>query len=265
MLTVSWNLQDGGIDEGNASRLGRQLRLLADIGADVVLIQEAKHWLERGGRGVHMAEWMLGARVYLATAPRHGCHLAVLVRNGSNIEVLRSRHERHAPFWHAQARIFCKVADRKMIFASAHFSPFSPDLRVQEAQASSDLAGAVTVLGGDFNDPALGETTHWSGLPGYKAVRHAAVDDPARQDERPARVLDQAGFIDVAAFLSDTRDQPELRTPTSGFSPTSVPIRCDRIYVSKPLRKTIRRYEVIEQEESDHHIVLAELDLKHLT
>ncbi|MET8139898.1 hypothetical protein ABZU32_06255 [Sphaerisporangium sp. NPDC005288] len=153
MLIASWHLQDGGIDEGDTSRLGRQLGLLADIGADVVLIQDVKHWPEHGRQGVHMAEQVLRARAYLVTARRHGCHLAVFVRNGSDIKVLRSRHERSAPFWHAQARIFCKVASMKMIFASAHFSPFSPDLRVQEAQAAGEwgsLGVAESVCGEEF-------------------------------------------------------------------------------------------------------------------
>ncbi|MEV7968524.1 hypothetical protein AB0O34_21430 [Sphaerisporangium sp. NPDC088356] len=222
MLIASWNLRDGGIDEGNAGRLGRQLRLLAGIGADVVLIQEAKHWLECGGRGVHMAEWMLGARVYLVTAPRHGCHLSVLVRNGSNIEVLRSRHERHAPFWHAQARICCKVAGMKMIFASTHFSPFSPDLRVLEAQANSDLAVAVTVLGGDFNDPGLEETTNWGSLPGAScAYPPNGCDSALPRSYKPLATLpsgNQALGSRKPVFSSFRTISACRRTPTLSMS-----------------------------------------------
>ncbi|RCG19062.1 hypothetical protein DQ384_38710 [Sphaerisporangium album] len=258
MLIASWNLRNGGIDAGDTGRLTRQLGLLAGLVADVILIQEAKHWLLNGAHGLHLAERTLDMRGYVARADRHDCHLVVLIRPGRRLEVLRERHERHPPFWHAQARVECRMAglDRPLIIASAHFAPFNPAIREEEARASSDLAKGWAVLGGDFNDPGLGDpAVDWRALPGYKQVRHGPDDRAA------ARSLQQAGFVDVAGFLSDQRNIPGLRAPTAGFGQDSTPIRCDRIYVSKPLEPAITDYLMVEQNDSDHHLITAHLDL----
>jgi exodeoxyribonuclease-3 len=264
MVIVSWNLLDGGFDGGSAVRLTRQLAVLADLRADVALIQEAKHWLAGGACGLHLAERMLGMRGYVAHAGRHGCHVAVLVRPHGDIRVIREGHEEYAPFWHAQARVVCQVAGLAdpLVLASAHFAPFNPGVRVEEACASSDLARGVAVLGGDFNDPGLGDPpADWGGLAGYKLVRHARSDVAGwPQDDRAARVLAEAGFVDVAAYLAGRGHRAALK-PTAGFGAGSAPIRCDRIYVTGPLVSCIADYAVIGTDDSDHRLIRARLDL----
>ncbi|GAA3844024.1 hypothetical protein GCM10022226_78810 [Sphaerisporangium flaviroseum] len=261
MLIASWNLRDGGIDAGDTSRLERQLRLLADVRADVVLIQEAKHWLTDGARWLHLANCILGMSGYIARAERHDCNLVVFIRPRCGLVPVRERHEVHAPFWHAQARVECRVAggDVPVVLASAHFAPFDPVIREQEARASSDLAKGLTVLGGDFNDSGLGDPpVDWESLPGYKAVRHGPDDQAA------ARVLHQAGYIDVAAYLADHQNDPRLRAPTAGFGHGLAPIRCDRIHVTAPMVGAIRGYRLVEQDQSDHHLITVDLDLSQL-
>jgi endonuclease/exonuclease/phosphatase family metal-dependent hydrolase len=261
MKIASYNLLNGGLDHGDASRLLRQLKRLADLDLDAVSIQEGKYWLRDGSRALHLAEKVLGMRGYLAPAPRHDCNLVVFVRPHRGVKVVQERHELHAPFWHSQARVECQVEgiEAPVILASTHFAPFNPAIREEEARASSDLANGWAVLAGDFNDPGLGDPpVDWESLPGYKTVRHGPDDQAA------ARVLQQAGLIDVAAFLSDQRNEAALRAPTAGFGHHSTPIRCDRILVSTPLVPAIANYWRVTQDDSDHHLIVAELDLSHV-
>jgi endonuclease/exonuclease/phosphatase family metal-dependent hydrolase len=263
VLIVSWNILNGGFDgPGDASRLIRQLARLAALRPDAVMIQEAKHWLRDGATGLHLAERTLGMRGYLAPASRHDCHLVVFVRAG-DIQVIRERHEQGHPFWHAQARVVCRVAglDDPLTLASAHFSPFAPGVRVEEVGASTDLAKGWAVLAGDFNDPGLfDEPADWDALPGYKVVRHARSDVAGwPQDDRAARVLDRAGFVDVAEHLA-RQGRPATRAPTAGFGAGSLPIRCDRIYVTQPLVPAVVDYGVIRTGDSDHHLITVRLE-----
>jgi endonuclease/exonuclease/phosphatase family metal-dependent hydrolase len=264
MVIVCWNICDGGFDDGRAGRLTRQLELLSDVRPDVALVQEAKHWLDNGACGLHLAERMLGMRGYLAAAPRHGCHVVVFVRPHGELEVVRERHQERHPFWHAQARVVCRVAGLgdPLVLASTHFAPFNPALRVEEACASSDLATGAAVLAGDFNDPGLEDPpADWGGLPGYKMVRHTRSDVAGwPQDDRAARVLREAGFVDVAAYLAG-QGNPAMLGPTAGFGARSTPIRCDRIYVTEPLAGAIDHYAVMATQDSDHHVITARLAL----
>ncbi len=158
----------------------------------------------------------------------------------------------------------CHVAGLSdpLVFASTHFAPFNPALRVEEACASSDLAKGLAVLAGDFNDPGLGDPpADWGGLPCYKVVRHTRSDVPGwPQDDRAAHVLHEAGFVDVAAHLAQ-RGLPGVLGATAGFGMGSTPIRCDRIYVTGPLTDVIADYGTVASEDSDHHLLTARLAL----
>jgi hypothetical protein len=169
----------------------------------------------------------------------------------------QERHETAHPFWHAQPRVSVRVeglAERLWLFG-AHYSPFVPHIRVQEAYATANLAdGRLVIGGGDFNDDALFDPApNRDHLPGYKVMRHMRPGG-----ESAAGVLAAAAFIDVAWALN--KQGP--REPTAGFNHRA-PIRSDRLYVCERLRETPRDYARLpyDPELSDHCAIHAWFDL----
>lgn len=257
----AYNHFEGGIDRdasGGArlDRLDAQLDLLAPLGLDVLISTEAKGWFGRGdGAALELARTRLGLVPLWVLAPRHDCNIVVWI-NPERLHDPVEHHEAAHPFWHAQARVSVQVeglAERLWLFG-AHFSPFAPRIRVDEAYATADLADGRLVLGGgDFNDDALMDPIpDRSHLPAYKRLRHMRPGG-----ESAATVLAAAEFVDVAAAL-----YPERRDPTAGFK-NEAPIRCDRLYACKRLRETPREYERLPYDEalSDHCGINAWFDL----
>lgn len=257
----AYNHFEGGIDRdafGGArlDRLDRQLDLLAPLGLDVLIGTEAKGWFERGdSAALELARARLNMRPLWVLAPRHDCNIVVWI-NPDRLYDPQQYHEAAPPFWHAQARVAVRLdglVERLWLFG-AHFSPFVPRIRIDEAYATCDLADGRLVLGGgDFNDDALMDPIpDRSHLPAYKRLRHMRPGG-----ESAASVLGAADFVDVAAALS-----PERREPTAGFK-HEAPIRCDRLYACKRLRETPREYARLPFDEalSDHCAIHAWFDL----
>ena len=258
----AYNHYRGGIDRdvsGGArlDRLDRQLDLLAPLGLDVLISTEAKGWFEQSdSAALELARSRLGLRPVWVLAPRHDCNIVVWI-NPERLHDPQERHEAAHPFWHAQARVSVRMdglSERLWLFG-AHFSPFVPSIRVQEAYATANLAdGRLVVGGGDFNDDGLMDPVpDRGGMPGYKRLRHMRPGG-----ESAASVLNAAELVDVAAALNS--DGP--RDPTAGFK-HEAPIRCDRLYVCKRLRETPREYARLPYDESlsDHCAVHAWFDL----
>jgi hypothetical protein len=158
------NHLEGGIDtrpDGGRSldRLDAQLDLLAELDLDVILSTEGKGWLEDDNHVLGYAAHRLGMNPFLAPAPRHDCNVVIWLRPGRFRDV-REHHELHPPFWHAQARVSAALdgVGERIWFFAAHYSPFVPEIQVQEAKATADLADERLVLGGgDFQDDAFGD------------------------------------------------------------------------------------------------------------
>jgi endonuclease/exonuclease/phosphatase family metal-dependent hydrolase len=258
----AYNHLTGGVDLDSSGskrldRLDRQLDLLAPLGLDVLISTEAKGWFDqRDSAALELARSRLGMRPVWVLAPRHGCHIVLWI-NPERLHDPQERHETAHPFWHAQARVSVRVdglAERLWLFG-AHFSPFVPSIRVQEAYATANLADGRLVLGGgDFNDDGLTDPIpDRGGMPAYKRLRHQRAGG-----ESAAGVLAAAELVDVAAALNP--DGP--REPTAGFK-DQAPLRCDRLYVCKRLRESPREYARLpyDPELSDHCAVHAWFDL----
>lgn len=257
-----YNHFEGGIDRdasGGArlERLDRQLELLAALGLDVLISTEAQRWFERGdSAALELARSRLGMTPLWVLAPRHDCNIVVWI-NPERLHDPREHHEAAHPFWHAQARVSVRVdgLDERLWLFGAHFSPFVPRVRVDEAYATCDLADGRLVLGGgDFNDDGLMDPVpDRSHLPAYKRLRHMRPGG-----ESAASVLGAAPFVDVAAAL----DSEGRREPTAGFK-HGAPLRCDRLYVCERLRESPREYARLPYDEtlSDHCGIHAWFDL----
>jgi endonuclease/exonuclease/phosphatase family metal-dependent hydrolase len=246
----SYNLRNGGLDNGSDKRLLRQLAMLADLDADCWAFQECKGW--RGEyqdyRVFHLAERVLRLRGFLVPSAHHGCDLALFVREPASLQVVRERHERGTQYWHAVARLEVEADEipGPLYLVSAHLAPSSPVIRLAEAEAFALLAkDGPVIAGGD-----------WNAVPAADPDPPADGADPGharrKLDRAAARAIEEAGFTDVAAHLGNP-------APTVGHTgPDKLAYRCDRIYTT--LRaEAITGYQVVTEDDpaSDHRPVIA--------
>jgi endonuclease/exonuclease/phosphatase family metal-dependent hydrolase len=246
----SYNLENGGIDNGDDSRLRRQLAMLAQAGADGWALQECKGFTASGYRALFLAEDVLGMRAFLVPSAHHGCDLAVFVAERSGLRVTGVRHERGDPYWHAVARVITDVRGfGPLHLVSAHLAPSSPAKRLIEAEALALIAkDGMVIAGGDWNAvPAGDPDPPLDGIDAGHARR--------KLDRSAARAIEEAGFTDAAAHLGH-------HAPTVGHATDKLAYRCDRIYTTLPAT-AITGYQLITEDQtaSDHRPVLARFRL----
>lgn len=247
----SYNLENGGIDDGDDSRLRRQLAMLAQAGADSWALQECKGFTANGSRALFLAEDVLGMRGFLVPSAHHGCDLAVFVAERPSLRVTGVRHEQGDPYWHAVARVITDVQGfGPLHLASVHLAPSSPAKRLIEAEALALIAkDGMVIAGGDWNAvPAGDPDPPLDGIDAGHARR--------KLDRSAARAIEEAGFTDVAARLGH-------HAPTVGHTRADkLAYRCDRIYTTLPAA-AITGYQVITEDQpaSDHRPVLARFRL----
>lgn len=247
----SYNLGNGGIDDGDDTRLRRQLAMLAGTGADAWALQECKGFSASGFRALFLAEQVLDMRAFLVPSGHHGCDLAVLVAETASLLVTGVRHEQGPPYWHAVARVSVQVRGfGPLHLASAHLAPSSPVQRLAEAESLALIArDSPVIAGGD-----------WNAMPAADPDPPLDHIDPGharrKLDRSAARAIEEAGFTDIAAHLGN-------QAPTAGHAgPGKLAYRCDRIYTTLPAT-AITGYEVVTEDRpaSDHRPVLARFSL----
>jgi endonuclease/exonuclease/phosphatase family metal-dependent hydrolase len=220
------------------------------VGADAWAFQDCSGWRASGGQVLFHAEQFLGMRGFLVPSAHHGCDVALFVRQSTGLRVLAERHERGHPYWYAVARITVAAPwpGATLHLVSAHLAPSSPSIRLAEAEALALIAqDGVVIAGGDWNAmPATDPEPDLGDIDSAFARRQL--------DRSPAHALEEAGFIDVAAYVDDLR-------PTVGHA-GGLRYRSDRVYTTLPT-ELIVRYDVVTEYEpaSDHRPVVATFDL----
>jgi len=240
----TYNLLDGGLDNGVDTRLGHQLEMLERQNFDVLALLEAKWWNRDRRRLVYRAEAALNMRATLVKSSHHGCHLLLLL-NTARVQIVDDRHERGHPYWHGVAGHRIIVDGRiEAAVVAVHQAPASPQVRLAEAQSLQLVAKAAgrrpLVLMGDFN-----------AVPS----NHIGTSGSARkQDRRPALALEEE-LIDVGAVRED-------HTPTVGHKPGAMAYRADRIYTNLP-PEAVTDYTVVPEKTplSNHLLVTATFSL----
>jgi hypothetical protein len=246
----TYNLENGGLDNGRDDRLRRQLAMLAAVNADAWAFQECKGWRALGGRALFLAERVLGLRGFLVPSAHHECDLAVFVREAADVRVIAERHEVGAPYWHGVARVVVEIdgLDDPLHLASAHLAPSSPTIRLAEGEALALLAkDGLIIAGGDWNAvPATDPEPDRDGIDPGHARR--------KLDRAAALAIEEAGFTDVAAYLGDL-------SPTVGHA-SELSYRCDRVYTTLPA-EAITGHQVVTEDESasDHRPAVARFNL----
>lgn len=267
MRIMSYNLLNGGRDNGSDKRWRTAAEVINNAAPDVLVVQEARGFDADGGRHLYTAEHDLGMRGLLALAPSTGQHTAVFFK--PQIRPLRfdpdADHFHHAL---AQAMLVVPGFDQPITIASMHLSPFSPALRAAEVGWLAGLAAPdlLTVIAGDANSLAPGDPEPaWAKLPAHFRVRHllpAAPGQPPVADRSTMAYLHSAGFIDAAAAQGQTATPT---VPTAGFPKAEfVPFRSDHALLSPRLAPALTGYHVIDDVRtataSDHLPLMIDLD-----
>ncbi|MEV5570708.1 endonuclease/exonuclease/phosphatase family protein [Spirillospora sp. NPDC052269] len=229
LRVTTWNLNNGGIDGVDDSRLQGILDRIAATGPhDVVLLQECK-WGRAASRRLHQVAERLnmpGGR-YLVSAPRYGCDLVALVRETSTLRVVQERHETGlTPWFHALLRVEVAIGaatgtPRRVDLCGIHFAPSSPRIRAEEAEMFNLIGKVDVIAAGDFNARALSERH----LPEDLDLSSAKIQ--RKLDITPAQIIAAAGFVDLGEQAGDL-------TPTVGHGIGPVAHRADRIHTNIP-------------------------------
>jgi hypothetical protein len=240
----TYNLLEGGCDDGDRTRFYRQMRRLATHDANAWALQECSEWDTNGC--LEAAEDALGMRGFIAKSnknPRGNVGVFAKV-NDYRVKVIRTRHEgmfhkERVQYWHAVAVAYVDVMSFGMLqLASAHFAPVSPEKRAEEAEFIGLLAEKEVplIIGMDANAYALNEPRRdTTGIHEGKARR--------KSDLRAAAAL--------AEYMTDCGEFLGIQTPTVGFTGADkLEYICDRNYMTWP-PETIVSHEVIEDEDED--------------
>ncbi|GAA2148923.1 endonuclease/exonuclease/phosphatase family protein [Actinomadura napierensis] len=257
---ATWNIKagglDGGLDSGNDARLKAQIAILADLGADLVGLQEAK-WGARSNRTLNQIAHALGMTGRtMALSNHHGCHLVQLVRERPGLRVLEERHDESGSYWHALGVLRLGIDGLSEVdLLNAHLAPSSRSRRLQEAESFALWKSTPAIACGDFNAVAAAcDDPDTDGL--------AAIHIESKLDERPAVVMERTGFKDAAVPVDDP-------TPTVGHDKDHLAYRCDRILWANLPGAKIINYQVIPgvhptsgDRLSDHDLVAADLEFE---
>jgi len=243
----TYNFLNGGLDDGDDTRLIRQLRRLARHQVTAWAFQECSWWDVNGS--LEIAEELLGMRGYLARSTRSpGGNVAVFVRANDRIKVVGTRHEgmghdEKAPFWHAVAVVHVDVPGfGPLRFGSGHLAPTSAELRAKEAEHIGHIAvrdGGPFTIGIDGNGYALNEPER---------------DVEGMHPGKVRRKSDIKAALFLAEYMTDTGEYLGDTTPTVGHTRNDkLAYRCDRVHTTLPAT-TIVSHQVITADgpDSDH-------------
>ncbi len=268
-----WDIREGGLDDGDATRLRRQVDLIASAAPTVVGLMEVKGWEPHGRRLQNWVESRLGLSGYLTPSGHDGCHMLMLLP--PDWQIIEERHVTGAPWWHGLGHLLVRLPGRTrpLRILITHASPASPEQRLIEAQCLELHARRHTDDATyDADLLVLGE---WNAAPAEADEPDQPPDvDPvqlARKLRRDAaEAIEELGLIDVAASTS----RGGLADPTPTIVPSHRPTanralyRATRIYIRGALRPL--SYHVLActhspalgadaRPDSDHRPVLVDL------
>ena len=264
MKIMSYNTLFGGFDGNDGRRFDAQVKLINEVNPDILLVQEAKGFLQSGMSLLFKMEERINMRGFIAPAVHTGQNTGVFLKAAFkpvSVEI-DSEHFHHAV---VAATIAVPGSAKPLTVISAYLCPFGPHVRLREAAYLVNYAddSTYTLVAGDFNsvsshdpDPAgLAE------LPSRFRARYVTPD--GETDRSVLKTLYQSGFVDIA-FKFGKHVEPTV--PAVAFKGTEfVPFRSDYILATKALAASATSYSVIKNPltdmASDHYPVLGEFNL----
>lgn len=262
----TYNIMNGG-----GGRWSDQLGVVADLGLDLLGIQEAKHWDRDRFRRMFASAREWGMQPLFAPSASHGSHLVLFYR-WPRLQVVEHTPDIGGGFHHTASRTVFHVQglDRPVIVLHTHLDPASPEHRLKEAGWLTEYTapGVLSIVIGDLNTigPDDDEPENWSLIPAHLHSRHRLVlpdGSYGGADRRAARALmGPAHFIDPPVQLGI----PAPRT--SGYWPGAEgwDHRSDYVLISPGLGPALESYRFIDnlttQRLGDHLPGVAILNLQ---
>ncbi|MFA1539908.1 hypothetical protein [Actinomadura monticuli] len=269
---MSLNTQYGGRSD-SAGRQEDRWELIADMIASVrphiLLAQELAGW-GRDPRLHAAAERSLQRRGwplrFLVAPSQTDSHTAVAFQQ----EVLcwRQHETKYSPLVEngygvaVLADVDADEDEPGLTVISAHLTAYSAEAGAVEAQrmvARLHRYGGRGILGGDINNMPLGDAEpDWVAAPPHnrsaRCLARTSPDGPWRGNRVVGEVLARADLVDVAAYVADTQDRPELRAATGHGG-----VRVDQFHVTASVRDAVLGYEQLAAA-SDHDAIVMRLD-----
>jgi exodeoxyribonuclease III len=253
---MTWNLLNGGTDGADRKRAELHEQVIREVKPEVLLVQEARGFLDDGQRLLFESERRWGLRGFVGCAPDTGQHTGVFIH--PELVPLSFRVD-SVHFHHAASVLTVAVpgAPAPLTLVSVHLCPSHPDARRMEVAHLAGLVspGQLVVVGGDCNSPSPDDpNVDLAPLPAHFRVRYLGRDGDA--DRGAIQVLLDAGFIEL---VGDERPT----VPTAAFPGVEfVPFRADHLFVTAQLGDhAVARVVVDERTDiaSDHYPVVGEL------
>ncbi|MBZ3916805.1 endonuclease/exonuclease/phosphatase family protein [Streptomyces acidiscabies] len=239
---VSWNLLNGGLDGAGEVRLDAQVGYLADLGPDILALQECTRWDEKDRAEMVAAE--LGLAITKMAPSRVGAsrNYTMLLHNPTRFSLVEARLRGAETFHHAliKARLRPHGAPSDgsgdLNVLATHLSWTDGATRLAETGWMTDYAGPFpgepgrALLMGDLNTPHPGDVIDWSDVPPNLQTRYRLVQADGTfgdADTRAFQVLLNSGWQDPETL---TR-QPRAATVGHYYPNEPTPMRLDHILV----------------------------------
>ncbi|MFI6113277.1 endonuclease/exonuclease/phosphatase family protein [Kitasatospora sp. NPDC051164] len=267
-MTITVRLGTYNLLDGGGERWRAQAEFLRAQNLDVLCLQEAKRWDERGyARMLGFAD-LLGMQAQFAPSNSHNCHLVTLYRWPRVRCTAFHPDVAEGTFHHTVSRAHFTADGHELTVLNTHLAPFNGARRSLEAGWLTEYAaaGRRVALAGDLNVRGLDdpELEDWSVIPAELHSRHRLQlpDGSYGGSDRLAMAkLVHAGFTDPVAALGI----PVPRTAGYWSDAERWDHRSDHILLAPALTPALSGCEVPDTEEarglSDHLPFIVTLDL----
>ncbi|SEO93462.1 Exonuclease III [Actinacidiphila rubida] len=275
MRAVTYNLLNGGLDDGDDARLLRQVDILAGLAPDVLTLQECTGWPPRLAEEVAAA---LGMSVALTATSGTGSGLnaTVLFHRPSVLKLVAPAAQRgQGIYTHALIKAHLRPVDAED--TSGDFLALGTHLSWSGAAARlTEVTGYLTDFAGDFpgtparallmmdaNTPAPYDRRpwRWSKIPTNLQPRYRRIRPSGRLagiDRAAMRALLNAGWQDPQAHIRGRR----AATVGYYYANERVPWHLDHILLAGPWPKAAN-YRTVDTHElralADHLPVVLEI------
>ncbi|WP_416971631.1 endonuclease/exonuclease/phosphatase family protein [Streptomyces sp. 4F14] len=239
---VSWNLLNGGLDGAGEVRLDAQVGYLAELGPDILALQECTRWDEKDRAEMVAAELGLTVTKMASSRVGDGRNYTMLLHNPARfflVEVrLRGAEIFHHALIKARLRPHGAPSDGSGDFnvLATHLSWTDGATRLAEAGWMTDYAGPFpgepdrALLLGDLNCPHPDDAIDWADVPPNLQPRYRLMQaDGAfgNADTRAFQVLLNSGWQNPETLTG----QPRTATVGHYYANEPTPMRLDHALV----------------------------------
>jgi exodeoxyribonuclease-3 len=260
---MTYNIENGGQDDLDNSRLDLVLQVVNDIDPDVLVLQEAMNFDAASNRKLRRFEQDIGLHGLLGKA-RTGQHVAVLVRE---YEAILESQVDVDNFYHAMVRVRLALqGGTTLTLLGTHLCPYSGQVRLAETRhlASHKHGGEPTLVLGDLNTPDhRTKDSRVRELAPEQRVRYLVPGNPDEVDRRAIEWLEASGLVDLHPMTgSGSQDNT---VPTARARSEFTKMRLDYAFGTPDLVRRTRCCYVASASPSDiasdHYPLVADIEV----